>query len=119
MSNAHTYGSFPKLLSIRPSECCPTSNGDYLECCDDFDPEGTPGSPAATDAPDETTDASCSANLQCSKEGLTGDCCPTSDGETYLDCCINRDLPVSARCRRSDGCRALGLDGFCCPTAGT
>ena len=55
-------------------DCCPTTDGTYLDCC----PYNKPVNP----------DAQCSKHYQCKKEGLTGPCCPTSNG-SYLDCCDN------------------------------
>jgi len=41
-------------------------------------------------------DASCSSSPLCQGLNLTGDCCPTSDGVTFLDCCTNAvDTPIT------------------------
>ena len=49
-------------------ECCPSSDGVFLDCCD----QG------------EITPASCSVNAMCAH--LTGQCCPTEEG-VFLACC--------------------------------
>lgn len=47
-------------------DCCPSSNGKNLGCCD--------------------TPASCSRHPNCKAANLTGDCCPALNG-AMLGCC--------------------------------
>jgi hypothetical protein len=54
----------------------------------------------------------CSLKPACAALGLSGDCCPTTDG-VFLDCCDND----SNLCQVNPVCNALGLEGSCCPTA--
>ena len=49
---------------------------------------------------------SCSATPKCKALGLTGDCCPTTEGK-YLACCPSR------RCKKYPAC--AGLQKHCCP----
>ena len=78
-----------------------------------------------------TTDggASCLDNYACKDLGLTGLCCPTSEG-INLGCCDSnnipdktivlnshkKDNPGSDSCSNNMGCASLGLTGQCCPT---
>lgn len=155
-------------------DCCPTEDGETLECCDDgHDPTRKP-TPYPTRSPSHPTryptkrptkkptkkpsrkptpyptkppwrkptkkptrsptprptgdifDAACSAHPRCRARGLTGDCCPTSDG-LRLDCCSNnnptrRPTPkpttddYEGSCSAHPLCRDLELAGECCPT---
>ena len=52
-----------------PGDCCPNQENVFLRCC--FGP-GT-----------------CETTPKCARAGLEGDCCPTSNGTTYLDCCFS------------------------------
>ena len=104
-------------------DCCPTSHGTMLGCCDS-DPgaclahsqcAGLAG--ACCPTPDGTMlgccdsdPGACSAHPQCA--GLAGACCPTSDGTT-LGCC---DSNQGASCSAHPQC--AGLAGDCCPTPG-
>ena len=56
-------------LGLR-GDCCPTTRGISLGCCDQLPP----------------SNADCSAHEACAALGLGGNCCPTIDGVT-LDCC--------------------------------
>ena len=78
-------------------DCCPTTTGIYLDCCN-WEP------PTA-----ESDISKCSANPGCSN--LAGDCCPTVSGQ-YLYCCGAQ----SPACAAHSQCAALGLTGICCPT---
>jgi hypothetical protein len=61
-------------------ECCPTSTGVQLDCCDQA-ASTTPTSPPTTNpsSPAPTIQPECSANQECLGLGLTGLCCPTTD----------------------------------------
>ena len=71
------------------ADCCPTFQGDFLDCC-------------------EISPASCSVNPMCAALGLDDPCCPNAQGD-YLDCCEPVSCSANPRCS--------GLDGDCCPTA--
>eukprot|EP00980_Cylindrotheca_fusiformis_P019872 scaffold6992_cov102-Cylindrotheca_fusiformis.AAC.4 len=127
-------------------ECCPTTNGAFLDCC--YDSEDNPpvnngaecanhpacsalgldGLCCATEEgvtldccngfsnPHQPQTKQCSAYSACGD--LVGDCCPTVHG-VFLDCC--GDQPPSSspgpECEKYPMCKALGLDGLCCATA--
>jgi len=97
----HGQGScaaYPKCTDLGlEGICCPTNDGDKLNCCfDEQPPEG-----------------SCSAYPKCKELGLEGECCPTND-DVKLDCCYDT---VPGTCSRYPGCAAKGLEGDCCPAA--
>lgn len=62
----------------------------------------------------------CVDNSAC--RGLTGDCCPTSDGHK-LECCTAGDNVVTptltspGACDDNSACASLGLLGACCPNS--
>merc|ERR1712129_202352 len=64
---------------------------------------------------------SCQNNPRCSKFGLQGLCCPTSNG-MFLGCCHmlhNNTTETSNQkglCQNNLKCTQLGLKGLCCPT---
>jgi hypothetical protein len=67
-------------------DCCPTTEGVFLDCCDD-DGDGRVHSKKHDTVHDtDTTAASCSTNAACTDLGLTGSCCPTPEG-VILNCC--------------------------------
>ena len=125
-SSHHVLTKFTAHLE---GECCPTSSGVILDCCeddsvsDDVDFESIPER------------AKCSAYSECAN--LEGACCPTDEGKKtmiiflsffppssnnkhfkkmesgiFLHCCGNY-LP---QCTFHPKCDAEGLDGLCCPT---
>jgi hypothetical protein len=72
-------------------DCCPTSGGVYLGCCDsENQPDKTATNslptPATTPAPGTSKSQQCVDNKACADLGLTGNCCP-SDGGADLGCC--------------------------------
>ena len=75
--------------------CCPTADGQYLDCCN----------------------RACDAHSACNS--LAENCCPTNDN-VELDCCDH--APKLAQYRNADpACSAHAacshLEGSCCPTA--
>jgi endo-1,3(4)-beta-glucanase len=60
-------------------ECCPTAEGDFLQCC------GVPNSSDKGKSAGENG-GSCQQNEACAQAGLFGECCPTAEG-TFLECC--------------------------------
>jgi hypothetical protein len=146
-------------LGLR-GECCPTSIGIQLDCCDQA-ALSTPTPPtlnSSTTESNRTTPlpAECSAHADCASLGLDGDCCPTSTG-VQLDCCdqaafsiptsqptknpstapsnsptpppttpptrnpstapSNSPTPSPVQCSANPACASLGLAGECCPTS--
>lgn len=120
--------------------CCPTQNGNMLECCDDK-PMNKPTNKSfmVSDA-GKTRVTTCSAHPKCRvairPEDWEGDCCPTKRGN-MLGCCeseadaqrlVKNMLNSSASghrvlvgtCRAHDQCaqvvREADLDDECCPT---
>ena len=84
---AHAACSSSPLLD-QMQNCCPSSQGLTLQCCDEAVP----------------VQAACSANPQCSALVIDGSCCPApiAEGdERYLDCCAV--VP--------DACGATGTTG--------
>lgn len=96
------------------------------------------GGPASTDDSASDTGASsaaCNNHSRCEKLGISGQCCPTSDG-SYLGCCGGSDAggksqvlatnssekskasssDDSSLCENNPGCVEAGLSGVCCPT---
>ena len=83
-------------------ECCPTSEGFTLGCCQDNQSESTEDQEAPAPSPmtsslkggEETSGgeaaASCEAHFNCVELGLSGDCCPTAAG-INLGCCGGGD----------------------------
>jgi hypothetical protein len=79
-------------------QCCPTTDGLFLGCCDHTGKDSGPAAkPKARHARTRTTDSdedsaattstrSCHEHPDCIDLGLTGLCCPTSDG-VLLGCC--------------------------------
>jgi endo-1,3(4)-beta-glucanase len=67
-------------------ECCPTSNGNMLECCQSNSSAGT-GYESGND-PSNSTTAACESHPLCTNLGLVGDCCPSKHG-SFLGCCGN------------------------------
>jgi hypothetical protein len=59
-------------------ECCPTTTGQYLECCRR-----------------SVSSSKCEYNKRCDARGLEGECCPSSNGQ-YLDCCGARAYEESS-----------------------
>ena len=125
--------------------CCPaTEGGVLLSCCDaygnelDNTEENGTSSPSAS-TPDSVVSASssCEANSKCNALGLTGLCCPATEGGVLLSCCDSygtfeesntiekgNTLPGTVKsekldassCEANPRCKALGLTGSCCPT---
>merc|ERR1719383_1584784 len=67
----------------------------------------------------------CSAHDECASLGLTGSCCPTTDGIT-LECCsgmthVETNVSTKAGFDYERSCQAYpkcqGMEGDCCPTA--
>lgn len=116
-------------LNLAGPLCCPTVDGVYLYCCENFTPTGPAPTPALPPAPD--AGSSCSSNPQCARLNLEGECCPTVDG-IDLYCCQGFNptpspvspaptpLPtptVGTTCSSNPECAALELAGpNCCPT---
>eukprot|EP00965_Chrysotila_dentata_P020115 665791-Pleurochrysis_carterae.AAC.1 len=83
-----------KLLSFTPAcnahsacagltgDCCPTTKGVILGCCDNAPTNQSPPPPQPQ----------CAAHASCASLGLEGDCCPTSQG-VILGCCDSEDTP--------------------------
>eukprot|EP00980_Cylindrotheca_fusiformis_P018056 scaffold5780_cov102-Cylindrotheca_fusiformis.AAC.3 len=104
-------------------ECCPTTSGLILDCCDSS-PVNAPTNAPVTNPPipplpiptlspvAPAVQAQCASNSVCASLGLEGQCCPTTEGVT-LDCC---NPPVQAQCESNPVCASLGLEGQCCPT---
>jgi hypothetical protein len=71
-------------------ECCPTSEGLTLGCCNSSESSETTDSAAKDSGGEESgstfSDSSCSAHPQCADAGLSGNCCPTDAGGS-LECC--------------------------------
>ena len=79
-------------------ECCPTSGGLTLGCCQESGSEGSEEQEAPAPSPSssssegkkestgEAAAASCEAHFNCVEVGLSGDCCPTASG-IILGCC--------------------------------
>jgi len=63
ISNATNCSAHPKCSGLH-GQCCPTSQGLMLECCE----------------------AECTLHSLCAKAGLEGTCCPTLHG-VMLGCC--------------------------------
>ena len=70
-------------------------------------------SPHNNDNADDST--SCEQRNACDALGLTGQCCPTTDGWT-LDCCTPSDQTVEVQCKGNPVCAEMGLADACCPT---
>lgn len=100
-------------------DCCPTTDGVFLDCCNKADEIQLTGqcchTPTRHDdghlyccSPETST---CASNPWCAHEGLVGACCPNPFGE-YLPCC-------QAACRNYPRCVALGMKDShaCCPPA--
>lgn len=118
-------------------DCCPTSQGVFLDCCpnpqcDQFPAcIGNDGKPLLGDCCPTSdgvvldcckVDAQCKNHPKCS--GLAGNCCPTNDGIT-LDCCLTggtssptaaptKKIKPGPQCSGYSACK--GLAGNCCPT---
>jgi hypothetical protein len=69
-----------------------------------------PPTPEPRPAPEAASE--CARNEACATQGLTGQCCPTSDDWT-LTCCGGE---IEQSCTQNPQCNALGLNGACCPT---
>eukprot|EP00980_Cylindrotheca_fusiformis_P021423 scaffold8288_cov129-Cylindrotheca_fusiformis.AAC.1 len=111
-------------------ECCPTSTGVTLDCCESspvLAPTAAPV-PNSTISPVAQYPAQCSSNPMCANLGLEGECCPTTSG-LILDCCesspvntptnvpmLNPTAQGPASCSANPVCANLGLEGECCPT---
>mmetsp|Transcript_25510 Transcript_25510/g.35072 ORF Transcript_25510/g.35072 Transcript_25510/m.35072 type:complete len:199 (-) Transcript_25510:154-750(-) len=94
-------------------DCCPTSDGIMLGCCD-----------ADTNIVSRhlTAKGACDDNSACAALGMSGLCCPTSEG-VDLSCCqassneISIPHSISAVCSSNKACEANGLSAEnCCPT---
>mmetsp|Transcript_7859 Transcript_7859/g.18939 ORF Transcript_7859/g.18939 Transcript_7859/m.18939 type:complete len:250 (+) Transcript_7859:43-792(+) len=89
-------------------ECCPTTDGVFLECCN-----GGGDSSLVT--------RECSANTECAALGLEGSCCPPDFGSKNLGCCHGQQAvstpAIGQLCSENSQCAAIGLEGICCPTA--
>merc|ERR1712228_220182 len=124
-------------------DCCPTSFGDFLDCCTlpssssssssnkNKKVSTTNGGAASSTTISRTkTDgsktgssslSSCKGNLGCSNLNLQGDCCPASNG-SFLSCCTEvekstQSVSSSSKCADNSACAALSLKGQCCPTS--
>ena len=98
--NGAACSAYPGCVGRRLSgDCCPTEEGMLLGCCSEdfappasppkgkgsdnepaYDPHGTPGGQSRARVAERA------ANSGCTHLGLTGACCPTSEG-TMLGCC--------------------------------
>lgn len=78
------------------------------------------------DVPSNSGLASCGQHPQCDKAGITGLCCPTTEG-VFLGCCsTNKENSVETKnetltdsdssCALHDMCLQMKLTGSCCPT---
>jgi hypothetical protein len=93
--------------------------------------------PASSDMASENDESAgaCMNHLRCKDSGVSGQCCPTSDG-TYLGCCgssvggdsqagdsseraqASSDNDSSSSCEKHPTCVEAGLSGgACCPTS--
>lgn len=103
--------AYSKCASLE-GDCCPTSQGTFLECCDGGGGDWKPSSKPTRSPTSDGDNASCSANPVCKSQNLTGDCCPSTDG-TFLNCCVEKPF---GSCSSNPTCRDLGLRGECCPS---
>lgn len=93
-------------------DCCPTSSGQRLACCNADDNYVTRHI---------TKSGACDDNSACAKLGIAGMCCPTSSG-TDLACCseddntVRKPHAISATCSTNSACHFSKLSGNCCPT---
>jgi hypothetical protein len=86
-SQLPTASSGPAQCSASPGcaslgiegECCPTSTGVQLDCCDQAASTIPTSPPTKTPSSSPTIQPECSANQECLALGLTGLCCPTPD----------------------------------------
>jgi len=87
-------------------DCCPTTAGVQLDCCDD-DSDGT--------TPPLGGAQLCSAHPECVEAQLGGDCCPAPGG-IFLECCAEIQQPIvdEPSCSKNPVCG--DLTGDCCPT---
>jgi hypothetical protein len=65
-------------------ECCPTTEGWMLDCCEDSD---------------DQYQHACSSHPECDRLGIDDACCPTADGK-WLDCCST----VPDECQEAGKC---------------
>lgn len=87
--------SYPACQQVGlQGQCCPTGSGDFLGCCGSSGAElsssvsdTTPSSSkASSSSNNEDKAASCESHSKCLDAGLTGQCCPTLQGD-QLECC--------------------------------
>lgn len=88
--------------------CCPTTDKEMLDCCKGLDLGFSELSLPTTNALGVSVKdpVSCSSHSKCAAAGLSGACCPSTDGQ-MLGCC-------EAECSKNAKCSHL--EGFCCPT---
>lgn len=120
---AHSCNANSNCIGLE-GDCCPTSNGIYLDCCGDQSTSLNVPTPATTES------NACSAHPNCN--GLSGICCPNNNG-IFLDCCgtvssnnvptpvifpTSRSAPIQkpdTKCSAYPSCN--GLSGNCCPNS--
>lgn len=88
-----------------------------------------PASDRAAGESNPSSSASCEQNKGCAELGLTGNCCPSSQGILLGCCSVQMKIPTAststvapitdsdkALCTHNEACSNLGLVGSCCPT---
>ena len=124
-----TCSAFPACSHLA-GDCCPTTDGTRLSCCDETK---SPSIAPSTPPPSEMDSSLCMDHSACAH--LAGDCCPTPDG-VMLSCCSSSvppsssitaspstakpTVPPSSTSDETTLCsshaQCAHLEGQCCPT---